>query len=509
MNATRYSRAKFIAIFALQFFLIIPGAGQAIFKGKVCEDSAGRSPLFHATVYVLENGVEVLKLRSDFDGSFAFKTVPKSFYSIKTTYPGCKAISVEFETDKKGNPSRNNILFVMKRDGLRLVGRLLDAKTLLPIERAELVLRDIQTREETRHLTGKDGAYNLKLNYETNYRVSVDKRSPGILNRYQDTVFFISTIGFNQPLDYPLDIYLRPALQFTNRYEYYPLPDKPATKPIVEVGPTVQNNTVSKSGESFKDGKKIAESKEDKEQKTPTITKNNSNQSADSSKLKELSLKLDINRDKKAKNEKNDERDFGSTTDSIKKKTLKERKTESDKPLKDSTSVAAKKVREEIADSSKNPVNQSKTVTDNKLKPGKKITESEKVIKTIEANNETDKKNSRKFPSAIIYFAANTTFISQENKDKLKALAERLKNDSKLKLILHAHSGKDESVDHEFLCKTRLKAAQLFFMQNGVDAQRMELQVKGTERQIFECPHKEGCPEEKMLLNRRIEIYVE
>jgi len=64
------------------------------------------------------------------------------------------------------------------------------------------------TRKEDRITTDIDGRYNFKLEYETNYKVWLDKHSPGIFNLYKDTSFYISTIGFNQPLDYKLDISL-------------------------------------------------------------------------------------------------------------------------------------------------------------------------------------------------------------------------------------------------------------------------------------------------------------
>ena len=64
------------------------------------------------------------------------------------------------------------------------------------------------TRQEDRQTTGVNGQYNFKLDYETNYRVSIDKRSAGVFNKYRDTTFYVSTIGFNQPLDYKLDINL-------------------------------------------------------------------------------------------------------------------------------------------------------------------------------------------------------------------------------------------------------------------------------------------------------------
>ena len=84
------------------------------------------------------------------------------------------------------------------------------------------------TRKEDRFTTDVNGSYNLKMDYETNYTLRIDKMSPGILNKYEDTSFNISTIGFNKPLDFRLDIKLGP----TNGY-VAPRPEyDPHAKPV-------------------------------------------------------------------------------------------------------------------------------------------------------------------------------------------------------------------------------------------------------------------------------------
>lgn len=230
---------KFIALTVYILIAQISFA-QAIFKGKVI-DATDQKGLFQAKVSVMANNAEVLKLLTDFDGSFAFKLAKNTAYTVKASFAGCKDTIVKFQTDKKGNATRTYAQFTMQKDGLRLVGKVLDGKTKMPIEAVDVILKNTQTREETRFTTAKSGAYNLKLQYETNYRVNINKRSPGIANRYEDTVFYISTIGFNLPLDYPLDILLRPAQKLSNRTEYTPSENKAASKPVIEVQPTLKN----------------------------------------------------------------------------------------------------------------------------------------------------------------------------------------------------------------------------------------------------------------------------
>ena len=216
----------------LFLLLHFSAVAQSSFRGVVIEDSVSKSPIYQAAVKVLENGAEVAKLTTYFDGGFTYPTKKGKVYEFTVSVAGTKDITVNVITDKRGIPTPASAYFTMRKDGLRLVGRVRDVVSNMPIDKADVILKDVQTREETRFTTNIDGLYNLKLKYETNYRVSIDKRSPGIINRYEDTVFFVSTIGFNLPLDYELDIALQRAKQLTNRTEYSASPSKPASKPL-------------------------------------------------------------------------------------------------------------------------------------------------------------------------------------------------------------------------------------------------------------------------------------
>ncbi|HRN93410.1 MAG TPA: OmpA family protein [Chitinophagales bacterium] len=447
---------------------------QNIFKGIVCEDSISKTAIFQAEIFVLANGTQVLKLSSDFDGSFAIKTVKNTFYSIKVSYPGTKDVSYEFQTDKKGKPSVSSALFVMKRDGLRLVGKVLSEKTNLPIGDAVLVLKDIQTREETRFTTKSDGAYNLKLHYETNYRVSIDKRSPGIVNRYEDTVFFVSTIGFNQPLDYALNIALRPVQQLTNRTEYIPIEDKPATKPVVEVQPNLNPDGTPLKGRDEEEKKTVEHKKNEKKEQKSKVKKEE----------KVSDSKNEI-KPKKVKNVKT-EKANKSPKEKAQKPAKSEAKSKKQKIAKPKKETGSKKEKEMVVDVPKQAVDTMQKV--------------QKKVVTEEIKSEV--KNT---PIATIYFVKNATFVTEYSKAKLKAAIEEIKATPLRTILLNAHAGKDEQ-NVELLCQTRLKAITQYLVQSGVDVNKISTKSFAAEIPANECHLTKDCPEQKLILNRRVEI---
>jgi len=48
-------------------------------------------------------------------------------------------------------------------------------------------------------VTGKDGAFNLKLESDCNYSLSVDKRSKGMLNRYKELLYIFQPLQLPNP----------------------------------------------------------------------------------------------------------------------------------------------------------------------------------------------------------------------------------------------------------------------------------------------------------------------
>ncbi len=181
-----------------------------IFSGKIVKADSLKTPFYQATCRAI-SAKDTQLVQTYFDGSFKLNLKPFSFYKIVASYVGYKDTTVEISTDGKGNSIVNNVVFSLRKDGMRLMGNLYGAEDETPINKANLILKNIMTRQESRFTTGIDGYYNFKLDYEVNYQLKVDKYSDGIMNVYQDTSFYISTIGFNMPLDFKFDIRLGKA----------------------------------------------------------------------------------------------------------------------------------------------------------------------------------------------------------------------------------------------------------------------------------------------------------
>ena len=225
-------------LIAISFiFSILIGKAQT-FEGFVVENDSVETPLFQANVAVTKANQELFVLKTYFDGKFSFKSTPNTTYLLLVSYPGRKDTTVTITTDKKGLNPFSGKKIKLKKDGMRLLGKLVDKETDLPIQAAGLTLKNIMTRKEDKIITQLDGTYNFKLDYETNYLLKLDKRSPGIMNKFQDTSLYISTIGFNLPLDFVMDIYLNKTTEkIAARPEYdpYKKPENQILKPVVEV----------------------------------------------------------------------------------------------------------------------------------------------------------------------------------------------------------------------------------------------------------------------------------
>lgn len=180
------------------------------FTGYVRKADSLSFPIYQAKVDVTENGKPYTSIKTYFNGQYKFNVQKNQTYTVSITYPGYTDTSFTVKTDKNARPDPETLTIKLTKDGMRLLGVIRSREEEIPIQGATIIIRDIMTRKEQRHTTGIDGSYNFKLEYETNYRVSIDKRSPGVINVYKDTSFYVSTVGYNQPLDYKLDIFLEP-----------------------------------------------------------------------------------------------------------------------------------------------------------------------------------------------------------------------------------------------------------------------------------------------------------
>lgn len=217
------------------------------FTGTVKKNDSLSAPIYQANVDILEGGKPFKMLKTYFNGTYKFTPAKSQTYKIHITYTGYTDTTFEVSTDKNGALNANNVLVKLKKDGMRLMGVVKSAEEDFPIQGAVVVLKNIMTRLESRQTTGIDGAYNFKLDYETNYKFSIDKRSTGIINKYKDTTFYFSTVGFNIPLDYKLNVALDPVLyaQTDVREGYDPTTAKnPKTNPVVTTALTKEKELV-------------------------------------------------------------------------------------------------------------------------------------------------------------------------------------------------------------------------------------------------------------------------
>jgi outer membrane protein OmpA-like peptidoglycan-associated protein len=206
--------------------------------GIVMEADSTQSPFYQAGVKISQAEKIVFEGKTYFDGRFKYKGIPNQDYLVTASYIGYKDSSVLVKIDNNGKVVPNDFKIALKKDGLRLSGYLMGRDNDEAIRDAGIILKNVMTRQEEKIITGIDGSYNFRLEYETNYLVRVDKRSAGIMNTYQDTSFYISTIGFNQPLDFKLNIKLGPSLEYVKaRAEYDPKqkPQNKNIKPAIEV----------------------------------------------------------------------------------------------------------------------------------------------------------------------------------------------------------------------------------------------------------------------------------
>ncbi len=481
----------------LFFLLHFSAVAQGSFRGVVIEDSISKSPIYQAAVKVLENGTEVAKLTTYFDGAFTYPTQKGKVYEFTVSVAGTKDVTVNVITDKRGTPTPASAYFTMRKDGLRLVGRVKDVVSNMPIYKADVILKDVQTREETRFTTNIDGLYNLKLKYETNYRVSIDKRSPGIINRYEDTVFFVSTVGFNLPLDYELDIALQRAKQLTNRTEYSAVPSKPASKPIIEVKAADAPQKVEE---------KIVAKPEIKDDKIPAKT-------ADYSQIEMPDKPIKEKQKTEKKEVKNDEiKEAIKVAKELEKKKKEEEKALAKNKPKKEKAPKEIKVEEKKTDTKKTEAKVEKTPAAsqpaNNTPPQKQERIEDKIVEKLEQKI-VQKTNETAPPkpayAAIINFAKNAAYITDFSKSKLTPVLQQLKANPKAKIVLNVHAGKEEA-EPESLCLKRFTTVKQHFTSNGIAADRITVKNNSNNIPVNDCHITGDCAEQALILNRRIEV---
>ena len=209
------------------------------FIGHVKQADSTGAPVYGATIEVFQAGHNFSTFKTSSDGSFNFAPLKNEAYTLRISCPGYIDTMFGIIANRKGEPTPATAIIRLKRNGMRLLGMVKSADKNLPLKNVTVVLRNVMTRKEERQTTSADGQYNFKLEYETNYHISVDKRSSGIFNKYRDTSFYISTIGFNIPINYPIDITLTPDpslnTQMPDGYDAANVKATADLKPVLQV----------------------------------------------------------------------------------------------------------------------------------------------------------------------------------------------------------------------------------------------------------------------------------
>ncbi len=198
--------------------------------GKITDQDSARTPLFMAEVTQMQDGKTIATYKTYFDGTYRIKVKPSQTYQLKVSFAGRSDTTLTISVDKHGTLYSGTLFISLRKDGLRLTGFILDREQDIPISDACIIMRNVMTRKEDRYTTDVNGSYNLKMDYETNYTIRIDKMSPGIFNKYSDTSFNVSTIGFNRPLDFRLDIKLGPTNGYTAPRPGYDSHAKPVNR---------------------------------------------------------------------------------------------------------------------------------------------------------------------------------------------------------------------------------------------------------------------------------------
>lgn len=346
--------------------LILVGAltahAQKDFTGYVFIQDTAPIPRFQANVIVKQAGkADSLIIKTYFDGSYKFPTEKEKTYTVHASTPGYKDTTFTVTVDKKGAVTPGSLKVVLIRDGMRLLGTIIDKQTGLPVADATILARNIMTRQTQKIVTNKYGTYNFKLEYETNYKVWIDKYSPGIANKLQDTSFYISTVGFNMPLDFRLDIALGESIeQVIKRLGYNPYATlNQDLKPAVQVMgradslAMAQNAAKEKKKEKAVEGGGMAQATETTTDKKPEQPKVKVSDMA--RKIQEEDIMKREKAEEKKRKQEEEERRKAEELAKIKREEEEEKRMADRLRQKQAAQAALKKAEEEKALAAKAP----------------------------------------------------------------------------------------------------------------------------------------------------------
>jgi len=125
-------KAKFFSLFFTISFCT--GISAQEFTGFVKKADTASTPIFQAKVEITEGDKPFKLLKTYFDGSFKFVPNKNKTYSIKITYSGYTDTSYTITTNKNANPSTQNVIVRIKKDGMRLMGVIKTGKKIFRLK---------------------------------------------------------------------------------------------------------------------------------------------------------------------------------------------------------------------------------------------------------------------------------------------------------------------------------------------------------------------------------------
>lgn len=108
-----------------------------------------------------------------------------------------------------------------------------------------------------------------------------------------------------------------------------------------------------------------------------------------------------------------------------------------------------------------------------------------------------------------IFFGFDRSFLTAESKTQLEGLKQILNDNPTYRAELHGHTDGIGSIDYNIaLSRRRGQKTKNYLVANGIDANRLDIQIYGKDRPIAKNAVKNSDSPEGRKLNRRVEIRI-
>ncbi|WP_209399683.1 OmpA family protein [Pseudozobellia sp. WGM2] len=108
-----------------------------------------------------------------------------------------------------------------------------------------------------------------------------------------------------------------------------------------------------------------------------------------------------------------------------------------------------------------------------------------------------------------VYFALNSSYLSEDSKEVLKGLSNVMKKYPQLKLEISSHTDSRGTNEYNnWLSERRVERTLKYLLTLGVSKERLQAQAKGEEELLNECDDTIYCDEEKHKVNRRSDFVI-